>query len=240
MLAADAATGDDVKITQQEDCDDGFRGDEGLAAASESVDISPASDLCANGDSSGDRLASRANCGQAERDGASDGRDIAAARLDAPQPVENGEVESRFTTDAVASEKLVSPKLKLVKSGGETEADEVKKLSPPVFSTSGKPVSALFTVPLQVKWVVEWKTTSKNRRELIYHLKWLDGATWKPVTRKMVERGEIQVEGKLILSIRKFTPDEAAKIERLGRDAVKRYVGLIIERNKRDRLRRAG
>jgi hypothetical protein len=153
--------------------------------------------------------------------------------LDAPQPVEN--VVSLSPSTMV--EKPVAPRFTLVKNDVKKDLHVGETPLSTSENTSGKAVTPLFTVPPQVKWVVEWKTTSKNRRELIYHLKWLDKNTWKPVTRQMVEQGKINVQGALIRSLRKFTPQEAEKIERLGRDAVKRYVGLIIDRN---RLRRAG
>lgn len=85
--------------------------------------------------------------------------------------------------------------------------------------------------PIQVEWKAEWRSTSKNRRPLVRRLYRKQGNCWIPVTRAEVESGLVKCEGQLIVTLHKFTPAAAERVERKGKDAIRQLVQFYLDQS---------
>lgn len=118
------------------------------------------------------------------------------------------------------------------------------KPSPQVAATSGKTASKGLTALPQVagevaetEWRVEWRTTSTGQRPLMARLWVRVGGKWQKARRQDVANGLIQPDKPLVWAVRKFTAEEAKRLERFGDENIKRLTKYAL--NTTTRRRRA-
>lgn len=78
--------------------------------------------------------------------------------------------------------------------------------------------------PLVWEWRTEWKRPSEHVRAISKRLYVLQAGRWRAATKRDREAGLVSFPGPLNQIIRRFTPAEAARIERVGDDVIR---GLI-------------
>ena len=119
-------------------------------------------------------------------------------------------------------------------TGGKFAKQENKALatlhldSPPERSTLVEnPVPPVETIGGDLRWKAEWKTISTNRRALVKRLYRRDGGKWVAV-----KQGEVACVINVIMHT--FTPDAYQRVERRGRNEIKRFVQRLLDRANRE------